>query len=305
VFWSFMADIFRPGQAQRLFGFIMAGGSIGAIIGPRITAGLVSEHGVFGVMSMSLVCLCAATVLAVALGRYQRQHTHTRTEVIGGSIWEGGVSVFRSKYLLFACLLMFLHNLTSTFLYNGLAVLVDDQIVGFEERTVFFGNVDFIVQIIAFLLQFFITARLVTSLGMQRTLVLVPALLAGGFIILGAAMGLVLFAAMQVTQRSLNYGMIGPAKEMLFTVVDRETKYKSKNFIDTAIYRGSDVTASWIFKGLISAGLPLAQIAWIFVPIMVIWASCAWYLGKMYTRLRAAIDEKEASNPVSPGSSGL
>ena len=300
VFWSFMADIFRPGQAQRLFGFIMAGGSIGAIIGPRITAGLVSEHGVFGVMSLSLTCLCVATVLAVALGRYQRQQTHTRTEVIGGSIWEGAVSVFRSRYLLLACLLMLLHNLTSTFLYNGLAVLVDEQIVGFEQRTVFFGNVDFAVQCIAFVLQFFITARLVTSLGMPRTLVFVPMLLAGGFIILGAAFGLVLFAAMQVAQRSLNYGVIGPAKEMLFTVVDRETKYKSKNFIDTVIYRGSDVTASWIFKGLISAGLSLAQIAWIFVPVLGCWAWCGWRLGKTYTAFRASIDEKESSKPALP-----
>lgn len=301
VFWSFMADIFRPGQAQRLFGFIMAGGSIGAIIGPRITAGLVSEHGVFGVMSLSLACLCVATVLAVTLGRYQRQHTHSRTEVIGGSIWEGAVRVFRSKYLLLACLLMLLHNLTSTFLYNGLAVLVDEQIVGFEQRTVFFGNVDFVVQCIAFVLQFFITARLVTSLGMPRTLLFVPLLLAGGFVILGAALGLVLFAAMQVAQRSLNYGVIGPAKEMLFTVVDRETKYKSKNFIDTVIYRGSDVTASWIFQGLISAGLSLAQIAWIFVPVMGFWASCAWRLGKTYTALRASIDEKESSQCLGKG----
>jgi AAA family ATP:ADP antiporter len=88
----------------------------------------------------------------------------------------------------------------------------------------------------------------------------------------------------------LNYGILGPTKEMLFTVVDRETRYKSKNFIDTAIYRGSDVTASWAFKGLLSAGLSVAQIAWIFVPIMGIWAWGAWRLGKIYTVLRTEFD---------------
>ena len=300
VFWSFMADIFRPGQAQRLFGFIMAGGSIGGIIGPRVTAGLVSENGALGVMGLSLACLAIATGLAVVLGRYQRQQTQAPTKVIGGSVWEGAVRVFRSRYLLLACLLMLLHNLTSTFLFNGLSVLVDEQIVGFEQRTVFFGYVDFIVQIIAFIFQFFITARLVTSLGMSRTLVLVPTLLAGGFVILGAAMGLVLFAAMQVAQRSLNYGMLGPTKEMLFTVVDREAKYKSKNFIDTAIYRGTDVTASWLFKGLISAGFSLAKIAWIFLPVLGLWALCAWHLGKIYTGLRASIDGAEALKPGGP-----
>ena len=115
---------------------------------------------------------------------------------------------------------------------------------------------------------------------------MIPAMLAGGFIILGSSMGLVLFAAVQVAQRALNYGVLGPTKEMLFTVVDRETRYKSKNFIDTAVYRGSDVTASWIFKGLMSAGLSVGQMTWIYVPAMGLWALGAWRLGGIYTQLR-------------------
>jgi AAA family ATP:ADP antiporter len=75
---------------------------------------------------------------------------------------------------------------------------------------------------------------------------------------------------------------------MLFTVVDRETKYKSKNFIDTAVYRGSDVTASWIFKGLTTAGLSISQIAWCYVPIMGLWGLGAWRLGRIYQRMREA-----------------
>jgi len=292
VFWSFMADIFRPGQAQRLFGFIMAGGSIGAIIAPSITKSIVPEHGATGVMLMSCVLLVVATILAILLGRYTRkQRENQPTEVIGGSVWEGAVRVFRSEYLLYACLLMLLHNLTSTFLFNGLAVLVSGHISGFDERTTFFSHIDQIVQVLAFLFQFFITSRLVSYLGMSKTLVLIPALLAGGFIILGSSMGLVLFAAVQVAQRSLNYGVLGPAKEMLFTVVDRETKYKSKNFIDTVVYRGSDVTASWIFKGLTSAGISLAHIAWIYVPIMGIWGFGAWRLGQLYAQMRASVKQ--------------
>ena len=287
IFWSFMADIFRPGQAQRLFGVIMAGGSIGAIIAPSITKGVIGGYGATGVMLLASGVLVMATCLAIILGRYTRhQHQNQRSEVIGGSVWDGAVHVFRSEYLLFACLLMLLHNLTSTFLFNGLAVLVNDQISGFDERTTFFSHIDQVVQVLAFFFQFFITSRLVRFLGMSRTLVLIPALLAGGFVILGSSMGLVLFAAAQVAQRSLNYGMLGPCKEMLFTVVDRETKYKSKNFIDTVIYRGSDVTASWIFKGLMSAGLSIAQIAWIYVPIMGVWAFGAWRLGQLYSKLR-------------------
>ena len=286
VFWSFMADIFRPGQAQRLFGFIMAGGSIGAIIAPSVTKGIVPAYGASGVMLTSAGFLVLATFLAIFLGRYTRKERENRpTEVIGGSVWEGAIRVFRSEYLLYACLLMLLHNLTSTFLFNGLAVLVSEQIAGFDERTTFFSHVDQIVQVLAFLFQFFITSRLVRYLGMSKSLVLIPTLLAGGFIILGSSLGIVLFAAVQVAQRSLNYGVLGPTKEMLFTVVDRETKYKSKNFIDTVVYRGSDVTASWIFKGFLSAGLSLAQIAWIYVPIMVVWGFGAWKLGQIYTQM--------------------
>ncbi len=295
IFWSFMADIFRPGQAQRLFGFIMAGGSIGAIIAPSVTKGVVPVYGATGVMLVASVMLVAATMLAVLLGWFTRKQRENKpTEVIGGGIWEGAIQVFRSEYLLYACLLMLLHNLTSTFLFNGLAVLVNQNIIGFDERTTFFSHVDQIVQVLAFLLQFFITSRLVRYLGMSKTLVIIPALLAGGFIILGSSMGLVLFAAVQVVQRSMNYGVLGPAKEMLFTVVDRETKYKSKNFIDTAVYRGSDVTASWIFKGLTTAGFSIAQIAWIYVPIMGLWGLGAWRLGKLYMRMRAKLPPGES-----------
>ena len=288
IFWSFMADIFRPGQAQRLFGSIMAGGSLGAICGPLLTANWVKTIGSGGVMTMSIICLLVATIFAIILGRFERHRRDDQpTKIIGGSIWEGAVQVFKSKYLLLICLLMLSHNLTATFLYNGLAVLVDENIIGFDERTRFFSFVDLIVQVLAFLFQFLITSRLVIYLGMPRTAILPPILLAAGFTLLGSSLGLVLFAAVQVAQRALNYGLLGPVKEMLFTVVDRETKYKSKNFIDTVVYRGSDVTASWLFKGMMTAGLTISQVAWVYIPILALWGVGAWHLGKAYTDLKS------------------
>ncbi|MFC1701531.1 NTP/NDP exchange transporter, partial [Pseudomonadota bacterium] len=288
IFWSFMADIFHPEQAQRLFGSIMAGGSLGAITGPILTAKWVASIGSGGVMIVAVLCLIVATAFAIFLGRFERQrHQDQPAKIIGGSVWEGAVRVFKSKYLLLICLLMLSHNLTSTFLYNGLAVLVNENIVGFDERTRFFSYIDLIVQILAFLFQFLITSRLVIYLGMPRTAVLPPIILAAGFTLLGSSLGLVLFAAVGVAQRALNYGLLGPVKEMLFTVVDRETKYKSKNFIDTVVYRGSDVTASWIFKGFMMAGLSISQIAWIYIPLMAVWGAGAWHLGKAYTKLKS------------------
>ncbi len=293
VFWSFMTDVFRPGQAQRLFGAIMAGGSLGAIIGPLATRQFVADIGATGVMLMALACLLVATGLAIALGRYERRTGHAEGgEVIGGGVWEGAIEVFRSKYLLLICLLMLTHNLTATFLYNGLAVLVDREITGFAERTEFFSVIDLAVQVIAFTLQFLVTSRLVTWLGMPRAAIIPPMLLAGGFVILGSSMGLVLFAAIQVAQRSMNYGMLGPIKEMLFTVVSREQRYKSKNFIDTVVYRGSDVTASWLFKGMTTAGLGITQITWLYLPVLAAWGTGAWFLGRHFQRLAGERAEK-------------
>jgi AAA family ATP:ADP antiporter len=236
-------------------------------------------------------CLLAATLFAIILGRYERSTRHEEPQVIGGGVWQGAIRVFRSRYLLYACLLMLLHNLISTFLFNGMAVLVNDEIEGFDLRTQFFSYLDLAVQLLAFTFQFLITSRLIARFGMSGTLVLIPALLAGGFVLLGSAMGLVLFAAIQVAQRSMNYGILGPAKEMLFTVVDRELRYKSKNFIDTVVYRGSDVTASWIFKGLTTTGLTIGQMTWFYLPFMGLWCWGAWRLGKTYHALRATQDE--------------
>jgi AAA family ATP:ADP antiporter len=299
IFWSFMADIFHPDQAQRLFGSIMAGGSLGAISGPLVTANWVGNIGSGGIMALAIFCLLVATGFAIVLGRFERQqHQDQPAKVIGGSIWEGAVHVFKSKYLLLICLLMLSHNLTATFLFNGLAVLVDQNIVGFDERTKFFSYVDLIVQVLAFLFQFLITSRLVIYLGMSRTAILPPILLAAGFTLLGSSLGLVLFAAIQVVQRALNYGLLGPVKEMLFTVVGRETKYKSKNFIDTVVYRGSDVTASWIFKGMMVAGLSISQVAWVYIPIMLVWGVGAWQLGKAYTRLKSQLNTSNTAQSL-------
>jgi len=242
-------------------------------------------------MTLAIIFLLVATAFAIILGRFERRQRHDQpAKIIGGSVWEGAVQVFKSKYLLLICLLMLSHNMAAGFLYNGLAVLVDQNIIGFAERTRFFSYVDLVVQILAFLFQFLITSRLVIFLGMPRTAILPPIILAAGFTLLGSSLGLVLFAAVQVAQRAMNYGLLGPVKEMLFTVVGRETKYKSKNFIDTVVYRGSDVTASWLFKGLMTAGFSISQIAWVYLPMLGIWGYGAWHLGKAYVRLKEQLD---------------
>ena len=297
VFWSFMADIFRPGQGQRLFGFITAGGSLGAVIGPLVTTLLVESMGASSIMFIAICLFICVIAMVVYIGRMPAPSIQANQDkVIGGSVWEGARRVFQSKYLIFACLLMLLHNATSVYLYNGLAMLVNENIPDFSEATRFYGIIDITVQLIAFSLQFFITLRLVKSIGMNGTLMLVPLVLAGGLAALGSVMTLTLFAAVGVAQRAMNYGVLGPTKEMLFTVVDRESKYKCKNFIDTVIYRGSDVSASWIFKGMTSAGLSISSIAWIFLPVVLTWSVIGWNLGKIYKQLKSEFQSEDSGS---------
>lgn len=311
VFWSLMADTFRAGQGQRLFGIIAAGGTLGALIGPALVSLFAERIGAGGMMTVALTLIALATALIMLIGGLGRGDTpsaadgeadeplgHEADAVIGGSIWEGALRVLRSRYLLYLCLLMLLHNLVSTFLFNGMATLVGREIPDFDAATRFFGILDLLVQAITFGLQFFITVRLVRVFGMQPTLALVPGVLLIGLLIVGSGLTLTVFAGLQVAQRAMNYGILGPAKEMLFTVVDRETKYKCKNFIDTAVYRGSDVTASWLFKGLMVAGLSISQMAWVFAPLTLIWMVGVWRLGGIYQRLLAG--ERSADPAVAP-----
>jgi len=304
VFWSFMADIFGPGQGQRLFGFITAGGSLGAVIGPLVTTLSVRALGTSSIMLISTSLFVAVIFMVIYIGRLPTPSIQVnQNKLIGGSVWEGAKRVFQSKYLIFICLLMLLHNATSVYLYNGLASLVNTAIPEFDEAARFYGIIDITVQLVAFSLQFFITLRLVRSLGMNGTLMLVPLVLAGGLAALGSMMTLTLFAAVGIAQRAMNYGVLGPTKEMLFTVVDRESKYKCKNFIDTVIYRGSDVSASWVFKGMTSAGLTLKSIAWLFLPLALIWSVIGWQLGKMYRQIRAEAQSSAADEPASAAAS--
>ena len=182
-----MADIFHPDQAQRLFGSIMAGGSLGAISGPLLTANWVGQIGSGGVMTLSIFCLLVATALChyslAGLNDISIRINRPKSSVAASG--KAQCMSSNQSTCLLICLLMLSHNLTATFLYNGLAVLVDENIVGFDERTQFFSYVDLIVQVLAFLFQFLITSRLVIYLGMPRTAILPPIILAAGFTILG------------------------------------------------------------------------------------------------------------------------
>jgi AAA family ATP:ADP antiporter len=290
VFWSFMADIFSNAQARRLFGFIAAGGTAGAICGPLLTTLLALPLGPANLLPVSAGLLGIAVFCIHRLGHWHaataagNQSAPVNGSAIGGQVLAGVQLVVRSPYLLGICLLMLLFTMLATFLYFQQAQIVRDSFSDPAQRTAVFAAMDFAVNILTLGLQVLLTGRLVQWLGLGWTLALVPLLLAAGFLALGLSPVLTVLVAVQVLRRAGNYAIMRPAREMLYVVLGREEKYKAKNFIDTVVYRGGDALSAWVYAGLTALGLGLSAIAFVAVPLSLLWAGIAYRLGQAQTR---------------------
>lgn len=296
VFWSFMADIYSDNQAKRLFGFIAAGGTTGAIVGPALTGNLVLLLGPKNLLPLSAILLLVSVVCIRRLISKKHESTSTvpdsfsKTEPnqaedsdekpMGGSIVAAFRLVLSSPYLMGICLLILLFTTLATFLYFQQAQIVRDSFDDPSRRTAVFAAIDFAVNILAVTIQVLLTGRIVKSIGLSWSLALIPVLLGLGFLMLGLVPLLMVLVIVQVVRRAGDYAIMKPSREMLFTVLNKEEKYKAKNFIDTAIYRGGDAVSAWIYAGLSGLGLSLSAIALAAVPISGIWAIVSYILGK-------------------------
>jgi AAA family ATP:ADP antiporter len=295
VFWSFMVDLFSSAQGKRLFGLIAAGGTAGAITGPTLTALLVVPVGPVNLLLLSALLLAGAMLCIRKLSRWSEQRSAVPAEEIqqpqqpiGGSIFAGLTLIVRSPYLLGVALFMLLFTTLATFLYFEQAHIVAQSFGSSAERTRFFALLDLAVNTLTVLTQVLITSRLLTRLGVARTLALIPLLSAFGFALLALTPVLAALAGFQILRRAGEYAITRPTRELLYTVVDRETKYKAKNALDTVVYRGGDALAGWLFAGLKSLGLGLAAIAWLAVPLALAWAAVALWLGRRQVQLAQA-----------------
>ena len=298
VFWSLMNDLFDNAQARRLFGFIAAGGTLGAIAGPAVTATLVRQLGTSQMLLISaallgVAMLCIARLLAwrnatPAADRDAGPGVERQEAALGGGILDGILLVVRSPYLLGICLLILLYASLSTFLYFQQAQIVRDTFDDPATRTAVFAAMDLAVNVLTLLTQVFATGRLVRWLGLGRTLALMPLLLGLGFALLGAFPLLPVLVTVQVLRRAGNYAIMRPTREMLYVVLTRAEKYKAKNVIDTLVYRGGDALSSWVYAGMRGLGLSLSTIAWVAVPLSLLWAWVALRLGHRQGEIAAA-----------------
>jgi AAA family ATP:ADP antiporter len=294
VFWSFMSDIYSNNQARRLFGFIAAGGTVGAIAGPGLTAVLVEPLGVNNLLLISALFLSWALVCIWRLSSWSNSSrlsaTETASEVtddisLQGSIWAGLTTISRSPYLMGICLLMLLFTTLATFLYFMQAQIINDNFTDSSQRTALFASIDLVVNSLTLFFQIFITSRLVKWFGLGWLLAIIPLFLAAGFAALGLAPLLSVLIFVQIIRRAGNYSIMRPAREMLYVVLSREQKYKAKNVIDTVVYRAGDAVSAWVFAGMRSLGLGLSSIAFIAVPLALLWAWVGFNLGRKQQKL--------------------
>jgi AAA family ATP:ADP antiporter len=326
VFWSFLTDSFRPLQSKRVFGLIAVGGTLGAVTGGSITLLLVRPLGEVNLLLVSALLLelavRASTMLAkqepaLAAAAVEEELEEGReegmavpavpvegsaaapasavvgraaqrdTEVIGGRFWDGVVQVFTSRYLVGIAMLMMFFSILSTFLYFQRIDIAARAFEGDQAgRTQLFAGMEVAAQSLTAILQLFVTGRLLRKLGVSVSLALLPVVSLVGFAILSASPVLGVVVVFEVIRRASNFAIQRPTREVLYTVLSREQKFKAKNFKDTFVYRFGDQTGAWSYDLLGRMGLGLSTLAFIMVPVSVVWLFLALALGRMQKKLQ-------------------
>ena len=314
VFWSFMADLYSSEQGKRLFGFIAAGGSAGALLGPAVTVALAVPLGPINLLIVAALLLELAVVCARRIESATQASRRVRDARIPGDPvaatpqdarglgggWLAGLGmVLRSPYLAGIALWVSLLSIAGTFLYfqqaNIVAAASDDPAV----RTRIFATIDLVVGILTIAVQFFATGRLIARFGVGRAAAFLPLVFGAGFVVLGFMPGLAVVIAFQALQRTANFALSNPAREVLFTVLRRDEKYKAKNVIDIVIFRGADAVGGWAFALLRGAGLELTTISLATVPLAGVWLVLALALGRAQ-EARANEKDPGATGPAVP-----
>lgn len=303
IFWAFMTDLFTVEQGKRLYGFIAVAGSLGGILGPFITARYVRDVGPANLLAISAVLFAIAGALVRFFpSNFTEQNKPVRRageEPIGGSVWSGVTHIVRSPYLLGLAASMLLYTSTSTWAYFQQTDLTHAQLTDSGARTVFLAHLDIWVNSITVVIQIFLTGRLLKWFGVGFTLVAMPFISMVGFAAMGLATSLAVLAVFQVARRVAAYALMRPSREILFTVLRREDKYKVKSVTDTLGYRTGDQLGAWSYGGLHSLGLDLSRISFVAIPVVAGWCALSLWLGKRQVALAAA-RETTGNEPISP-----
>jgi AAA family ATP:ADP antiporter len=302
VFWSLMVDVFAPPQAARLFALIAAGGSSGAIAGPLLTRALVGRLGVSGLLLLAAAGFVLVILLLQALMR-EKQHlqvVHAEVQAstldhrLEGSAWDGFKVLFSSAYAMNQALFMLLMTWIATIAYFLQTDLITRGYSGIAARAVVLADIDLVVNVCSAAILLFGLGRFITRWGVTAALVASPVLMALGFVAMALTPTLRVMQAMQVLRRVSQYAIARPSREICFTVVPQESRYKAKNVIDTVAYRFGDVSAAWVQAGLRALGYGGGAVLGLGLIASGAWAAVALALGRRYEQLRRAGDQESS-----------
>jgi AAA family ATP:ADP antiporter len=277
-----MADLFTSEQGKRLFGFIGAGGTAGALLGPIITIWLSVPLGPVNLMIAAVLFLELAVFCVYRLERnvVVNAEAQTPTGNIGGSAFAAIPELVRSPYLLGIGVWVALLSYAATIIYFEQAHIVSEAVKSAGLQTRIFASIDLAVSLLTLVTQLLITGQVLKRVGTGVAAAALPAVYIVGFAVLALMPTLIVVVTVQVVQRWMNFAIANPARQLFFTVVTREEKYKAKNLVDVVVYRGSDALSGWIFDTLQGLGLKLGAIALCSLPVVAGWAVLSIALGR-------------------------
>jgi AAA family ATP:ADP antiporter len=292
LFWILMSDIYDSGQAKRLYGFIAAGGTTGAVLGPFAANALVPYVGGRNLLLIAAVVFLIAAALSVWLRTTTTAKTHNGAEIDAPptlrTLLSGAERVMRDSYLLRIAAYVLIANLLSTFFYLEQSRLAGETIKDATSRVQFFAERDLITSIATVLVQVFLAGRIMAKLGIGAAAAVLPAITIAGLAIYTAVPELHVVAAIMVAERVAAFALSNPSTKVLYTAVDLDERYKAQNFIDTVVYRGGDALSGAVFNGLTKAiGWPLAAVALVSIPVAGLWLALA-------TRFDKALEQRLA-----------
>jgi len=299
VFWTFMSGLYNKEQAKRLFAIIAMGATAGAIVGPTVAALFADKIG-------NLNLLLIAAVLLILPIAFIRRLEHLRisdlgnenvqTDLAGGqelsaNPFSGFKTFVSNPYLLAIGLFILLYVVMNTFIYFELRKMLGD--FDREARTQIWASIDLAVNSLTFVIGLFATGRIAAKFGMPTTLALIPFFMIGGWVLVALSPVLAVLAGLQIVRRAGNYAVTRPGREILFTAVDADTRFKAKPVIDIVVYRGGDMVTAWLYTFLTTAvALGTAGVAAIAAIIAAVWAGAGIYLGRRYDHEDQQQDEE-------------
>lgn len=284
IFWSVLVDRFSSEQGRRLFGFIAAGGTLGTFIGPLLAATMAKHLGPVALtLSAAMLLELAVRCYRALLRRTDAQSTIPSSDdrSMGGSMLAGVVLISRSPYLLGLVLFMLLHTTAATLLYFEQGRIIAASYSDVASRTQVFAVIDLIVSALTLTFQLLLTGPLIRFVGVGGALVALPLATVIAFAAMTLAPVPAMVAVAQGLRRAVEFAVVRPAREVLWTVVSREEKYKAKSVIETLVYRGGDAASGWLSAGLATAGAGFGWVVVVMVPVACLWGGlCLWLAGK-------------------------